>query len=251
MDIRWLRWLKRLLCLSVLVLLVACQPLHPVQPYATPLPTPVARLMIVTPEPASRGIVPVSPLPTPTRLAFTSPLPVPGSRGVAVMRYRVFMPHVATAKPPTPPTPMPCFTSSEAATVAALLLTDGRQQREFFSCNQALVRAADARAHDLAQNGYFAHCDLQGVCPNTYARNAGCKLPSDYSANGNNIEALIGGVANPVQVIDALSKSNAHSDLIFGRNSFFVKQHAVGIGFVADPNSKYKFYYSILFAICE
>lgn len=236
--------MKRLIPLAIILFVVACQPVRPVPPlpsdaFASPLLHPVSRMALADPGP--------TPLPAPVvrgLAAFDSPLAVVG-RGVSdedsYQRYRTYFPQVFRQV---------CYTSTEAAVFAKTLLSDPRQQRQGVRCNPALVAAANARAMSLAIGGYWAHCDPAGVCPNAVVRASGCRLPPEYPIIGNGVESLVAGSPDAKSSIDALATSEKHADAIFGLKPFFVSQQEIGIGYYADPNSRFGFYFSIVFANC-
>lgn len=142
-----------------------------------------------------------------------------------------------------------CTFSQEASRFYALLTADQGQKHPRLVCNMALNAAALNRAQSMAINGYFAHCDLGGVCANDYARAAGCKLPSDYG-NGNNIESLVAGVADAGGAYAALIGSPSHRKHLLGDGEFFRAQDQVGIALYSLPESPYTFYWVILIGKC-
>ena len=144
-----------------------------------------------------------------------------------------------------------CPWSAYGIALAGSLTTDTRQLRPMMRCNQFLTQAAENRAKNLADNNYFAHCDLTGKCANQYAEDAGCHLPDYYTKNGNNIESLVAGPADPLIAYFFLSNSPAHADHLFGRNPFFLEQMDYGIAAVHQPGSLYGHYYVFLIGICE
>lgn len=144
-----------------------------------------------------------------------------------------------------------CLTSYEAGQFYELLSADTRQRRVKLVCHPALVRSARLRAESLAQFGYWAHCDPFKVCPNMVARNAGCKLPSSYSWNGNQIESLGAGTRVMWIIFQALANSEKHADHLFGRNNFFREQYHYGIAVVTVPGSRYETYTVVHIGICE
>lgn len=129
------------------------------------------------------------------------------------------------------------------------LLTDPRQERSKLLWNCHLAEAAKARVISLATLRYWAHCDPSNKCVNTYAREAGCKLPS-YYGKGNNIESLVAGTFDPLIAFTALANSPAHADHLFGRTAFFREQMHYGIAFLAAEGSVYHYYWCILIGIC-
>lgn len=141
-----------------------------------------------------------------------------------------------------------CLTMPATERFYSLLATDGRQQRPTMRCNDALVRAAQERADGMVRSGHFAHCDLAGVCANTYARVAGCRLPAHYSS-GNNIESLAAGSPVADAVFIALARSPSHAAHLFGQNDFFREQTDVGIAVAAG--GKYGWWWVVMIGICQ
>ena len=142
-----------------------------------------------------------------------------------------------------------CLTMPATERFYSLLATDGRQQRPRMRCNDALVRAAQARADGMASSGHFAHCDLAGNCANRYARAAGCRLPAYYSENGNNIESLAAGSALAEAVFIALARSPSHAAHLFGQNDFFREQ--VDVGIAVATGGKYGWWWVVMIGICQ
>lgn len=153
-------------------------------------------------------------------------------------------------RPTATATPSPCYLTPQAATFARLLAEDSRQERPSLRCHPALVRAAQVRAESMAKWGYFNHCDPNGVCPNPVARAQGCRLPADYSLNGNNIESILAGTADPDLTWRLLSASPKHAPHLLGQGDFFGVQRDIGVAFVDAPGSKYSFYWVVLIGVC-
>lgn len=149
----------------------------------------------------------------------------------------------------TPDPDATCFGNDKALAFYRLLVSDPRQQRPRLVCCPALVLAAQRRAHGLANGDPWGHVDAAGVWANTYARNAGCVLPSDYG-NGNNIESLTAGTGDVQAAFDSLTNDNApkHRAHLLGESEFYRRQTMVGIGYA--EGGQYGFYWSILIGIC-
>ena len=141
-----------------------------------------------------------------------------------------------------------CFGTAAAERFNELLTTDSRQQHPTLRCNPALVRAAQTRADGMVSSGHFAHCDLQGVCANSYARAAGCRLPAHYGTV-NNIESIAAGSFSADAIFTALARSQSHADHLFGRTDFFRSQADVGIA--VGVGGKYGWWWVIMIGICE
>ncbi len=173
---------------------------------------------------------------------FDSPLPPP--QVASPLAWRVYMPFVATGEPNADAT---CFSNDKALAFYQLMRDDSRQQRTQLVCNPALVQAATKRAVGLATVDPWSHVDAAGVWPNTYARNAGCKLPTWYGT-GNNIESLSAGTGDAGEAFASLARSPSHSRHIFGESDFFREQTQVGIGYA--EGGAYGYYWVILTAVC-
>ncbi|MEZ4611982.1 MAG: hypothetical protein R2838_17355 [Caldilineaceae bacterium] len=75
-------------------------------------------------------------------------------------------------------------------------------------------------------------------------------LPSFYSMerDGNNIESIAGGFASAQDAWTGLLGSPAHRRHLLGEVDFYREQIDLGIGFVEDPDSDYRYYWVILTA---
>lgn len=158
-------------------------------------------------------------------------------------RGMVYLPLVMTA----PNRTAECFGHAAAYEFYQLLSEDERQLRPRLDCCPALVTAAAWRAAALVA-GPWGHCDGNGVWANDYARRAGCVLPADYGA-GNNIESIAAGSPDARAIFEALARSKSHSDHLFGRGDFFLRQTRIGIAVAAG--GRYGWYWSVLIAQCE
>lgn len=142
-----------------------------------------------------------------------------------------------------------CFTAPATERFYSLVAADDRQQRPTMRCNEALVKAAQARADGLVRSDLVGHCDVAGNCANRYARVAGCRLPAYYSENGNNIESLAAGSPVAEAVFIALARSPAHAAHLFGQNDFFRAQADVGIAVAAG--GKHGWWWVVMIGICQ
>ena len=153
-----------------------------------------------------------------------------------VSRGTVWLPLVANVSTPSP-----------VAQFCRLLTGDQRQERPHLELCPALQQAAIWRAYGLAHGEPWAHVDSHGVTSNEYARRAGCLLPDDYSAKGNNVESLAAGSPDALVMFTALANSPSHSDHIFGRG-WFQRQNAFGVAMC--EGGEYGFYWCVLLAQC-
>lgn len=160
---------------------------------------------------------------------------------VSTTRSAVFLPIVQT-EPAT-------------AIFLRLALRDKRQARVQVKVCEALSRAAHQRAFGLANGAPWSHVDGDGMTPNEYARRAGCRLPWNYAAKGNNIELLASGSPDAQAIFDALAASQTHSIALFARehdesvNPFFVQQRSVGVALC--EGGEMGWYWCLMFAVCE
>jgi len=154
-------------------------------------------------------------------------------------RGAIYLPIVGAGQSPLPtaaPTPDPeatCFHNPKALAFYRLLVGDRRQQRPRLGCHPALVKAAEWRADGLATGDPWSHTDADGVTPNEYARQAGCKLPVGYAVKGNGIESLTAGTGSVEVAYWSLTNDQApdHRRHLFGEIDFFRRQPDVGIAY--------------------
>lgn len=138
--------------------------------------------------------------------------------------------------------------------VARLIQMAPEQTRPALNCNAALTTAATWRAQSLADGDYFAHCDPAGVCPNDYARRAGCDLGPDYGA-GNQIESLVAGTGDAQKAFYLLMGSIEHEAHLMGLGTtglgaLYAGQDDIGVATVYKAGTKYGWYTVVLIADC-
>lgn len=243
--------MRKLISLFFALLITACT-IPPSQPFGITHGGPQSPLAQPQSQPRSPLIIGSAPV------AVRAPLIV-ATRTVAsrtVTRGTVYLPLVGggSAATPTPaPTATPgagCGLSPGAAAFFWRLQFDARQQRARLVCDARLVQAAERRAAAQYGDG-LSHCDSRGVCANVYVRAAGCKLPSSYAANGNNVEEMAAGTRDAMVIFDALAGSPSHKVHLFGENDFFRKQTRVGIAMIELPSHRYRWIWAVLIAECE
>lgn len=161
------------------------------------------------------------------------------------LTHRVYLPVIASGIPDPVAS---CFGNPKAAALYHLLRDDPRQQRTEMICNQALVKAAQARAEGLANGDPWSHCDGNGKCANQYVIEAGCVLPSHYGLK-NNVESLAAGTQDAAFALWSLTNdlAAAHRRHVLAETEFFREQTQIGIGF-AQGSAQYQYYWSILTA---
>ena len=155
----------------------------------------------------------------------------------ATTRGNIYLPIVAAQTDPV-------------ADFCRLLVADARQQRPTLELCAVLQQAAVWRAYGLASGGDpFDHVDKDDITPNELARRAGCRLPDDYAAKGNNIESLVAGTDDPVVAFTALASSLKHSDHLFGRG-WFQRQRHFGVA-LCRGSAEFTWYWAIQIAQCD
>jgi len=116
------------------------------------------------------------------------------------------------------------------------------QKRKSLVWDDCLAKAAEVRAEQVSDT--FSHC-FKGDCANRIVRRV-CRLPTEYSENGNSIESLVAGTPDTKIAFEALLRSSSHADHLLGRNSFFIQQTRIGIAYLDKLGSTYRFYFVIL-----
>jgi len=134
----------------------------------------------------------------------------------------------------------------------------GIKSRHALKWNDTLAKVAQAKAEDLAKNGYFDHVDPKGYGMNYYVAKAGYKLPKEWldDPSSNYVESLAAGSANPKASIIQLLNDNDEKDHnkaghrvhLLGIDEFFGKGVDIGIGWVNKPNSEYTTYLVVVIA---
>lgn len=150
--------------------------------------------------------------------------------------------------------PPPVVAVNPVTAFYRLLTADQRQQRGRLEVCACLEQAAMWRAHGLAMLGDpWSHRDKDGIAPNAYARRAGCVLPKDYALDGNNVESLCAGSADPAVMFAALAASAAHRVHLFGELDFYRRQDKIGVAVCEspDPQSMFRWYWAIFISRCE
>ena len=131
------------------------------------------------------------------------------------------------------------------------------ESRPTLKWDEALVKAAQAKAEDMATRNYFAHIDPDGNGMNVKINEYGYKLPERwYDKPANNFFESIGcgsiistgeSVIN-LLIIDAGTPSLGHRKHLLGVDEFWSNCYDIGIGHAYNPNSEYCNYWSILIA---
>ena len=121
--------------------------------------------------------------------------------------------------------------------------------------NQALAKAAQAKAQDMVDRNYFGHVDPDGGGMNFKINAAGYKLRDSWlsSFSNNNFESLAAGHQSGKESIimliydDGASNSNAgHRRHLLGIDPFWSDCYDIGIGMA--KGGEYGYYWCILIA---
>lgn len=121
--------------------------------------------------------------------------------------------------------------------------------------DEKLAELAQRKAEDMANKNYMAHVDKKGRGMNYYLWQADYPLPDFYSKDirANNVESIVANTAGPAEfvkqlIIDAGVPNLGHRKHLLGFNDGDTPATHAGIGIAYNPNSKYKYYCSILIA---
>jgi len=136
------------------------------------------------------------------------------------------------------------------AALTTLIIESALQKRSEMQLNGTLASVARARAEDMANSGYFSHTNLDGNGPNFLVRDAGYILPDSYGMelDSNNIESIAAGYENAGDTLEAWINSPGHRTHVFGEIPFHREQVDFGVGFAANPESPYGFYWVFISA---
>jgi hypothetical protein len=124
------------------------------------------------------------------------------------------------------------------------------QRRPFVMLDPILCKVARQKAADMASRGYYSHTTPDGYGPNWLVRQAGYTLPDyyDQSAAGNNIESVNAGHASAGDAWSSWMDSSGHRIHLLAQNSFYAEQTSIGVGFVDDPGSEWRYYWVVISA---
>lgn len=119
--------------------------------------------------------------------------------------------------------------------------------------DETLARLAQQKAEDMAKANYFGHVDKQGKGMNYYLWEAGYPLPHFFSreARANNVESIAANTEGPMGFVQQLIEdkgvpSLGHRRHLLGLDDKDTPTTHIGIGIAYNPNSRYKYYCSIL-----
>ena len=127
--------------------------------------------------------------------------------------------------------------------------------RNPFVWDDTLAKLAQQKAEDMARGNYFGHVDKKGKGMNFYLWQARYPLPSYFSkdARANNVESIAANTESPLVFVRQLIEdqgvpSLGHRKHLLSLNEESTPSTHIGIGIAYNPNSKYKYYCSILIA---
>ena len=131
------------------------------------------------------------------------------------------------------------------------------EARPALKWNEALIKAAQAKAEDMATRNYFSHVDPDGNGMNIKINAAGYKLLKEWYENpaDNFFESLGCGtnISTGESVIDMLivdegTPSLGHRKHLLGIGPFRDNCYDIGIGHAQNPDSRFNHYWCILIA---
>ncbi|WP_345156948.1 CAP domain-containing protein [Pontibacter saemangeumensis] len=121
--------------------------------------------------------------------------------------------------------------------------------------DEQLAALAQRKAEDMARKNYMAHIDKKGRGMNYYLWQAGYPLPAFYSkdSRANNVESIAANTEGPADfvkqlIVDKGVPNLGHRKHLLGFHDGDTPATHVGIGIAYNPNSRYKYYCSILIA---
>lgn len=131
------------------------------------------------------------------------------------------------------------------------------ESRPALKWNEALLKAAQTKAEDMATRNYFNHVDPEGNGMNIKIHAAGYEIPADWYKNpANNFFESLGcgtNISSGEQIINLLIidegiPEHGHRNHLLGIGKFNSNSYDIGIGHAYNPNSSYKNYWCILIA---
>jgi uncharacterized protein YkwD len=137
--------------------------------------------------------------------------------------------------------------NEQSRTLAALIITDPKQQRNRLVCSPALARIAADKAREMAGRGIVSHVG------NSHANKrlilAGYPLSRIYPRLfENNVEAIAGGVPTAPSMWQEFKGSQAHRNHLLAEHEFYRLQDEIGVGFFYDEDSPHLEYWVVYLA---
>ncbi|HEX4086209.1 MAG TPA: CAP domain-containing protein [Chthoniobacteraceae bacterium] len=134
--------------------------------------------------------------------------------------------------------------------IANDMTSDPNQGRPQLILDPIIEKVARARAQDMAVRNYFSHVNPDGVAANYLLRQAGYQLPSWWGTDptDNYVESIAAGYSSASDTWTQWMNSPPHKVHLLGQNSFFATETHYGVGYYADPNSQYQYYWVVITA---
>ena len=154
------------------------------------------------------------------------------------MSHTIFLPLIAHSDE--------CALSEQEQALLDQMSSAPQQGRAKLDCNPILMQVARAQAQEMADQGYCAPQNPDGVGPNYRVSQAGYRLPEYYSAtrDSNNIQTVACGYQS-AQMFWADYGNNAH---LLGNDEFWAAQTEYGLAYYQSPTSKAVHYWVIITA---
>ena len=121
--------------------------------------------------------------------------------------------------------------------------------------NDALTKAAEAKALDMATRDYYSHTTPEGRGMNIAIHEAGYKLPDFWlkDKQDNYFESIHASPPDGLStirgmILDKGIEELGHRKHLLGMDEFRAKHKDIGIGFARNPQSKWKTYISVVIA---
>ncbi|MFQ5342694.1 MAG: S8 family serine peptidase [Anaerolineae bacterium] len=154
---------------------------------------------------------------------------------------------VSPTPSPTGPTPTPTATAVASATPTPAndwearvvqLINSNRADQGLppLSVDSRLVQAARRHSQDMATNNFFDHYGSDGSSPFDRIRDAGYSFRSAG-------ETIAGGYTSPESAVNGWMNSSGHRAILLGNFD------EVGVGYVYNASSTYRYYWTADFAI--
>ncbi len=121
--------------------------------------------------------------------------------------------------------------------------------------NESLANAAQSKAEDMAARDYFDHVTPEGRGINIMIHEAGYRLVDaflDHPAK-NNFESISAGCYEGEAtimrlILDEGVRGAGHRKHLLGLSEFWANALDIGIGFAANPDSRYQYYWVVVIA---
>ncbi len=116
--------------------------------------------------------------------------------------------------------------------------------------NESLAIAAQSKAEDMAARDYFDHVTPEGRGINIMIHEAGYRLVDAFLDDraSNSFESILAGNDEGEAAIMSLITSRGHRRHLLGLSEFWANALDIGIGFAANPGSRYRYYWVVVIA---